>query len=212
LYNIKNKENYCPFEHKKLLVKTLFSINMLESIRFFSAFAVFFSFAENSLMIPIAMIFKLIARDEVCHIKFFEDLISESRKEDPEFERALLEIRPELVKILNRVVREELEWVLHVFSNGKNLLGLNAEILSTYIQHRGTLRAKKYGIQKHELDFEYILENNLNWINKKYLPESNSKNVSAPQEIENVNYALGILIDDMQDIQNNGLNDVIGAF
>jgi ribonucleoside-diphosphate reductase beta chain len=186
---------YDEYEHKKKLWLALTAVNALEAVRFYSAFACFFNFAENGLMQGNASELKLIARDENLHVSITMQLINILPKEDPDFARIKDECELEVAKIYNDVVTQELEWVKFIFRDG-GLLGLNEEMLGSYVRYIAFKKIKHFGVNMDFINFEPVKHDPLPWM-KGYLDTSALQ--VAPQEMEQINYQTGIV--DMNDLE-----------
>lgn len=196
-----NHADYDLYEHKKALYAAITAINALEAIRFYSAFAVFFNYGENSLMQGNAKILQLIARDESLHVGITSQLLKLLPKEDPDYEKIKEESRQEFVNIYNDVVHQEIDWVKYIFSKG-SILGLNEAMLSDYIYYLGRQKIKSFGFNDEDMNFPIIKSNPLPWMDNWL---NTGKMQSAPQEIDNINYQSGILDhsgdDDLSDFE-----------
>lgn len=177
---------YSLYEHKKAVWKLLISINALEALRFHSAFAVFFAFAEAGYMQGNAKILSMIARDEQLHVGLTSQLIHILPKEDPDFAQISTECYQDMVDIYTSVVDQEIEWIKYIFTNG-NMLGLNETILTEYCHHLARTRLHKFGVKPADNPYPNV-KNPLPWMSN-YLDLSNLQ--VAPQEAEIVNYQTG---------------------
>ena len=185
---------YSEYEHKKKLWLALIAVNALEAVRFYSAFACFFNFAENGLMQGVASELKMIARDENLHVSITMQLMNILPKEDSDFKQIQQEMQAEVAKIYNDVVEQELEWVKFIFRDG-GLLGLNEEILGSYVRYIAYKKIKHFGVNMDMITFDPVKQDPLPWM-KGYLDTSSLQ--VAPQEQENINYQSGIV--DMNDL------------
>jgi ribonucleoside-diphosphate reductase beta chain len=180
--------SYDEYEHKRALFQTLTAINALESIRFYSAFAVFFNYGENSLMQGNAKILQLIARDESLHVGLTSQLLKNLVTEDPDY--AAIKEETDSLHIYQEVIQQEIDWVKYIFSKG-SILGLNESMLSDYIYYLGRQKVKTFlGTSDSELGFPVVKSNPLPWMDTWL--NTGSMQV-APQEIEQINYQSGII-------------------
>lgn len=183
------ESDYSLYEHKKRLWLALTAVNALEAVRFYSAFACFFNFAENGLMQGNASELKMIARDENIHVSITMQLMNILPKEDPDFAQIKKECEVEVAKVYNDVVTQELEWVKFIFRDG-GLLGLNEEILGSYVRYIAYKKVKHFGVNMDLIAFEPVKQDPLPWM-KDYLDTSSLQ--VAPQEMENINYQSGVV-------------------
>jgi ribonucleoside-diphosphate reductase beta chain len=189
---------YDLYEHKKKLYLCLTAINALEAIRFYSAFAVFFSLGENDLMQGTAKILQMIARDESLHVGLTTYQIDNLPKEDPDYAKIAKESYDEMVKVYNDVVLQEIDWVKYIFKEG-SMLGLNESMLSEYIFYLGRQKIRQFGFSEDDIAFPVVKSNPLPWMDS-WLNLSATQ--SAPQEIEQINYRAGAV-----DLNDSDLGD-----
>ena len=183
-------EDGSPYEvTERLIKKKLYlciqSVNALEAIRFYVSFACTFSFAERELMEGNAKIVKLIARDEALHLTSTQHIINLWRggKDDPEMAEICEECHEEGKAIFMKAVEQEKEWAVFLFSKG-SMIGLNAVILSQYVEFVANQRMNAIGFGK---PFDQK-ENPLPWMSN-YLVSDNVQ--VAPQETEISSYLVG---------------------
>jgi ribonucleoside-diphosphate reductase beta chain len=177
---------YNEYEHKKAVYLLLVSINALEALRFHSAFAVFFAFAEAGYLQGVSKILMMIARDEQLHVSLTSQLLNILPKEDQDFAKIAEECYNEMVEIYKSVVDQEIEWVRYIFSHGV-LLGLNEQILTDYCYYLARTRLHKFGIKSADIPYPSV-KNPIPWM-KNYLDTSTLQ--VAPQEVEQINYVQG---------------------
>jgi len=170
---------------QKKLYLTLISIFALEAIRFYVSFACSFSFAERGLMEGNAKIIRLIARDEALHANGTEQMIQliKRGREGSAFAAIAQECHEEAVEIFRETVEQEKAWAIHLFSKG-SVIGLNAEILISYLEWRTDQCLAKIGFEP----LSNVKSNPLPWMNKWL---SSSEVQVAPQETEIVSYLIG---------------------
>jgi len=170
---------------KRKLYLTLVSVNVLEAIRFYVSFACSFAFAERAVMEGNAKIIKLIARDEALHLTGTQHMINilSSGQDDPEFREIAQECESEVYQLFEEAAQQEKDWAQYLFSEG-SMIGLNAKILSDYVEYITNVRMKALGLNEI---FEQR-QNPLPWMNSWLV----SDNVQvAPQEAEISSYLVG---------------------
>ena len=86
------------------------------------------------------------------------------------------------------VIREEKEWATYLFSKGV-VIGLNAEILSDFVDYTAFTRLKEIGIKYNE---NHPKNSPIPWFNKHV---NINKKQSALQETESTNYVIGVMSD-----------------
>ena len=183
-----------PTEHemKKALWKALIAWNILEGIRFFVSFACTFAFAENRKMTGNAQELKLIARDEILHLKMTQKAINILKSnEDEGFFEVIEECKDEVTEMFAEAARNEIEWAEYLFEEG-SIIGLNADILTRYMKYITNARLR--AIKEPKMFIE-ITQNPLPWMDS-WLGQGSEE--VLPQEIEITDYKIGA-ISDMED-------------
>lgn len=170
---------------KRKVYLTMVSVNVLEAIRFYVSFACSFAFAERAIMEGNAKIIKLIARDEALHLTGTQNILNTlaSGKDDPEFKEIAAECRDDAIAIFAEAAEQEKNWASYLFRDG-SMIGLNAQILSDYVEYITNVRMKALG-------FEELFpsrQNPLPWMNS-WLSSDNVQ--VAPQESEISSYLVG---------------------
>jgi ribonucleoside-diphosphate reductase beta chain len=191
------QDQYDLYAHKKAAWLALIAVNGLESLRFYAAFATFFSFPENGMLSGAGKIIAMIARDEALHCALTSQLLNILPKEDPDFAQIRDETFQESADIYNDIVEQELEWVRFIFREG-SLLGLNESILSDYVKHLSTLQMTKFGIPVAMHRFKGSNKSPLPWM-RNYLNQNEVQ--SAPQETSIINYTTGETKDDLSTLE-----------
>ena len=182
--------DYSEYEHKKALWLCLHAINALEGIRFYVSFACSWAFAELKKMEGNAKIIKFICRDENVHLAFTQQTIRALPKDDPDFVKIKEECAEETSKIFVDVCNQEKEWAQYLFKEG-SMLGLNVELLSGFVDHRGYKCANAIGV-----DFPVkARENNLPWTGKWI---GGAEVQLAPQETQQTQYTIGGITNDLK--------------
>lgn len=172
-------------ELKKKLWLTLNSVNVLEGIRFYVSFACSWAFAELKKMEGNAKIIKLIARDENLHLASTQYLLTKILpKEDPEFAEIAKECEEEVIQMFVDAVEQEKAWAEYLFKDG-SMIGLNAELLSNYIEWIACKRMVSLGLK---CPYHVTQANPLPWTQKWI---SGAEVQVAPQETEITSYIQG---------------------
>jgi ribonucleoside-diphosphate reductase beta chain len=158
-------------------------VNALEGVRFYVSFACSWAFAELKKMEGNAKIIKLIARDENIHLAFTQQLIRALPKSDSDFVKIAEDCKEEVEQIFKDVAQQEKDWAKYLFKDG-SMLGLNAELLADFVDHRSWKCANAIGVT-------YVpksRENNLPWTAKWI---GGSEVQVAPQETQQTQYTIG---------------------
>tara|TARA_Y100001970_G_C14227371_1_gene856508 strand:- start:1589 stop:2635 length:1047 start_codon:yes stop_codon:yes gene_type:complete len=168
---------------KKNLWLCLNAVNALEGIRFYVSFACSWAFAELKKMEGNAKIIKFICRDENVHLAFTTAMIKALPIDDKEFVKIRNECEEEVLDIMEKVVEQEKQWAEYLFKDG-SMIGLNAEILKTYVEW---IAAKRCSAIRMKHNFKGG-SNPLPWTQKWI---SGSSVQVAPQETEISSYITG---------------------
>lgn len=115
---------------------------IMEGIFFYSGFAMMLSFHRRNMMTGIGTQFQYILRDETIHLNFGIDLINGIKAENPAV------WTPELQAKLVSMVREgvELEIAFAEDCLPRGVLGLNAGLFRSYVQHIADRRLERIGL------------------------------------------------------------------
>lgn len=127
----------------------------LEGIYFYSGFAAFYALARSGKMLGSAQMIRFIQRDELTHLALYSNIIKEIKREYPALfnERILGNIRQMYAKAC------ELETAWGVYVTEEQILGLNKEIVSRYVQYLTDKRLKAIG-----LEAMYHTEHPIKWV------------------------------------------------
>lgn len=178
------------------LIKTFTALFALEAIAFMSSFAVTFAISETDVFQGIGALVALICRDEVVHTRM-DYTVLDCLLRDDEWKAKFVELKPQLKEILDAVVEQELQWANYLFSEGRQVVGLNASLLQEYTQH---MALPVYEFMGLDFKFEKIKENPLPYM-EKYIDPSQMQ--SAAQEIQITSYNIGAIVNDTDGLDLN---------
>jgi ribonucleoside-diphosphate reductase beta chain len=178
------KYTITPYELKKLLWKSLMSVNILEGVRFYVSFACSWAFAELKKMEGNAKIIKFIARDENVHLASTQTLLKLLPNDDPDFKKIKEETNEECIDMFMDAVKQEKAWADYLFKDG-SMIGLNAELLHQYVDWIAHKRITAAGLQS---PIKVDSSNPLPWT-EKWIAGSDVQ--VAPQETEISSYVIG---------------------
>lgn len=181
-YNNKTTSN-SGYGHKRVLWKTLMSVNILEGVRFYVSFACSWAFAELKKMEGNAKIIKLIARDENLHLAGTQQLLKVLPQDDPDFATIREETKDECVRMFIDAVNQEKAWAHYLFKDG-SMIGLNEQLLSDYIEWIANKRMTAVGLPTPYKGGSNPLPWTQKWI-------SGAEVQVAPQETEITSYIIG---------------------
>ena len=188
-----NKVVIDKYEIKKLLYKTLMSVNILEGVRFYVSFACSWAFAELKKMEGNAKIIKLIARDENLHLGSTQTLLKLLPKDDPDYIQIAKETEAECIQMFVDAVEQEKSWANYLFKDG-SMIGLNTQLLSDYIEWICCKRMTAVGLK---CPYTTPQANPLPWTQKWI---AGAEVQVAPQETEISSYVVGGV---KQDVDKN---------
>ncbi len=180
-------------ELKRKLYRAVMNVNILEGIRFYVSFACSFAFGELKLMEGSAKIIGLIARDESQHLVITQNIIKNWRNgDDPQMLEIMKEEEQNVRDMYLRAVNEEKSWADYLFKDG-SMIGLNAKLLSSYVEWITNRRMKAIGLAPL---FDIPMSNNPlpwteHWLNSKMMQ-------NAPQETEIESYVIGGIKQDVK--------------
>ena len=181
------------YELKRKLYRAVANVNILEGIRFYVSFACSFAFGELKLMEGSAKIISLIARDENQHLAITQNILNKWKAgDDPEMKQIMKEEEEWTYKAFDRAVNEEKRWADYLFKDG-SMIGLNANLLYSYIEWIASKRMKALGITS---PYSTPQANPLPWT-EKWIAGGNVQ--VAPQETEISSYVIGGVKQDMDD-------------
>lgn len=170
---------------KKQLIRTLFSVLLLEGARFYVSFACSFQFAELGVLEGNAKIVKLIARDENLHksgvLYILRTLMG---SEDPVYKQVFTDLSGWFDETFEETTKQEDEWIDYLFQYGA-LEGLNSRMLKAYLRY---VADKVYFNLFKVHKYPDYLENPIPWIDGWFGSDTIQ---IAPQETELESYLVG---------------------
>jgi ribonucleoside-diphosphate reductase beta chain len=171
-------------DHKRAIWMAMMSANALEGVRFYVSFACSWAFAELKKMEGNAKIIKFIARDENTHLAATTTMLKLLVKEDKDFAKIAKEMEDTSIKLYVDVIEQEKAWAQYLFKDG-SMIGLNARLLSDYIEWIGCKRMRAIGLH---CPYTVTQMNPLPWT-EKWIGGGNVQ--VAPQETEITSYVTG---------------------
>ncbi len=198
--NIGNLPNDASREEiEDAIIQAFTGLFALEAIAFMSSFAVTFAIVRRDVLIGIGQLVSLICRDEVLHTRMDYEILS-ILKNDPK-NAAMFERNADKMKlILDSVVQQEINSSEYLFSEGREVIGLNAKRLQQY-----TMFVSKpvYDVLGVPFDYEVVEENPLPYMDD-YTKQGTTQ--AAAQEVQIVNYQIGAIADDTDDLDFDDLD------
>jgi ribonucleoside-diphosphate reductase beta chain len=181
-------EEISEHEHIKAIWLALNASYALEAFRFMVSFATSLAMVENKIYIGNGNIISLILQDELLHAEWTAWLINNVVKDDSRFAAIVDECAEEVYAMYMDVIREEKEWATYLFKLGP-VIGLNATILSDFVDYTAFTRLKEIGIKYQG---EHPKFSPIPWFNKHV---NINKKQTALQENESTNYVIGVMSD-----------------
>jgi len=183
-------------EKQKALIKAFSALFALEGIAFMSSFAVTFSISETDVFQGIGALVALICRDEVLHTRM-DYTVLDILLRDKEWQDAIEATKPEIKQILDSIVEQEMAWSDYLFSEGRQIVGLNATLLKEYVCHMALPIYEALGV---EYTYDVVKDNPLPYM-EKYIDPSQMQ--SAAQEINITSYNIGAIENDTSGLDLN---------
>ena len=172
--------------HKKAIWLALHASYALEAFRFMVSFATSLAMVENKIYVGNGNIISLILQDELLHAEWTAWIINNVVRDDADFANLVEECRDEVYTMYMSVIQEEKAWATYLFKLGP-VIGLNATILSDFVDYTAFNRLKDIGIKYLG---EHPKSSPIPWFNKH---TNISKKQTALQENESTNYVIGVM-------------------
>lgn len=173
-------------EDKVILIKALTAINILEGIRFYVSFACAFALGQLNLMEGNAKIIQFIARDEAMHLALTQQLLKLLRDREG-YDKIFKSLHDDMKSMFYEAAEEEKRWAEYLFRDG-SMIGLNAHMLSEFVEHLVNRRSHVLGLGKIFPDAPAT--NPLPWVDDWL---GSQKIQVAPQETEITSYLVSAL-------------------
>ena len=180
-------------EKRRAIALAFAALFALEAIAFMSSFAVTFAIAETGIFQGIGSLVTLIARDEVLHTRM-DYAILNILKQDPEWLETFSQLKDEIKGVLDAITKQEVKNANYLFSEGRQVIGLTAELLQEYTLY---MAKPLYDALSIPFDFQVIEKNPCSYMDK-YI--DSSKMQVAPQEIQLTAYKIGSVKDDTDEL------------
>lgn len=169
------------------LFKMIVALLILERIQFMASFAITFAICDSGLFQPIGKAIQKIAQEELeIHVELDKAVLRHEMKTKRGLQ-ALQQCSGDIKCMIDEVVELEHTWVDYLFSDGREIVGLNPEILKKWVLFCAKDVYKFMGI---ESEYKFPSTNPLkymeNWLDI-------SKTQPAPQEQDNAQYKVGIM-------------------
>ena len=182
----KNQETY------NTVFKGLVALYILERLQFMASFAATFAVVEQGYFQSIGKMVQKIMLDEVLHVKMDYAIIDALMKE-PEWKKVYEDNIEELTAILDTIIAQEEDWCDYLFSEGRVIVGLNAELSKQWVYFNA---APIYRRLKMKHKFRAPKQTPLAWMDVWLNPDQIQ---AAAQEIQRTDYKLNSANKDISD-------------
>lgn len=169
------------------------ALYVLERIEFMSSFAATFAMGEQGIFQGMCKLISKIATDEQCHYSAGEEVLRIMYEEDG-WKEDFARNKDKIQKLFYDVVEQELSWNTYLFSEGRNIVGLNKPLLDDWVKWNAQDAASNLFVVDY--DWERINESPLPWMDNWL--DINRIQV-ANQEGDTTNYSLNVVVDDIGD-------------
>lgn len=127
-------------------IRIRYSLFLYESkgskVYFYNGFMVFYNFASRNLMEGSADMIALINRDELSHVRLFQNLVSEANSGAlPGIDK----LNDKVYELFDFATRQEIKWACHI-TNG-NILGITEDSIDKYTKYLCNLRLRAIGFE-----------------------------------------------------------------
>lgn len=159
----------------------------LERIQFMSSFAVTFAICDTGLFQPIGKAVQKIAQDEFeTHVALDKAVFKHEMKTE-RGKIAFEQCKDEIQELIEEIIQSEEEWVDYLFSEGRELIGLNASILKEWTKYCAKDVVNFTGVScQYKLPTNNPLKFMENWLNI-------GKSQGSPQEEDIAQYKVNIM-------------------
>lgn len=177
------------------LFLTIVALYFLERIQFIASFSITFAICSSNLFQPIGKAVQKIAQDELeVHAELDKAVLKELIATD-DGKTTLNRLLPTITTMFHECIAREHAWTDNLFSEGRSLVGTNAETVKQFVLYCAKDPAKLLGIPT---TYKFPSKNPMpyvdDWIDI-------SKTQSAPQEQDNNQYKLNTIVRDDANVE-----------
>lgn len=167
----------------------------MERVQFLASFAVTFAICDTGMFQPIGKSIQKIAQDELEIHAELDRVVLLNELKTERGRRAFSMLKEDIEALIDEVVESELEWIDYLFSEGRELVGMNAERLGAWTRFCAADVYNTLGItcRKFELPKANPLKYMEKWLNI-------SKTQASPQEQDIAAYKVGVMRRTDQDV------------
>jgi ribonucleoside-diphosphate reductase beta chain len=174
---------------------TVVALLCLERIQFMASFAVTFAICDTGLFQPIGKAVQKIAQDELeIHVELDRAVLLHELATE-RGQAAFAQCRGRIQAMIEEVVDSELRWIAYLFSEGRELVGMNADRLSAWTLYCAKDVYQLFGLStdRYALPAANPLKFMEKWLNI-------SKTQASPQEQDIAAYKVGVMRRTDQDV------------
>ena len=167
---------------------TIVALFCMERIQFMASFAVTFAICDTGLFQPIGKAIQKIAQDELEIHAELDRAVLLNELATERGQAAFAQCRGQIERMIEEVIDSELRWIDYLFSEGRELVGMNAERLSAWTRYCAKDVYQTLGISagKHALPAVNPLKFMEKWLNI-------SSTQASPQEQDIAAYKVGVM-------------------
>lgn len=160
----------------------------MERIQFMASFAVTFAICDTGQFQPIGKSIQKIAQDELEIHAELDRAVLENELQTERGQTAFTQKREEIEALIAEVVDSELTWIEYLFSEGRELVGVNADRLAAWTLYCAKDVYQTLGIETDRYAFPKTnpLKFMEKWLNI-------SKTQASPQEQDIAAYKVGVM-------------------
>tara|TARA_R110002153_G_scaffold58217_4_gene159682 strand:+ start:3806 stop:4987 length:1182 start_codon:yes stop_codon:yes gene_type:complete len=184
---LKSKEECAPY-----ILKGEVAIYALERISFMSSFACTYALAEQEYFVGAARLVQKINMDEMIHYEAKRVVLQDILLKDGYWKEIFQDNKAEIQEILDEVTARELEWNSYLFSEGRQLVGLNEGLLNEWTRYNAQEVYDNLGMVQ---PFRKTVTDPLPWIAEDWLDLNKQQN--ANMESDATNYMVGAVSRDV---------------
>jgi ribonucleoside-diphosphate reductase beta chain len=160
----------------------------MERIQFMASFAVTFAICDTGLFQPIGKCIQKIAQEELEVHAELDRVVLDIELNTERGRLAFEQCRDAIEQLLEEVVESELHWIQYLFSEGRELVGMNADRLTAWTLYCAKDVYNTLGIRTRKYSFPAAnpLKYMEKWLNI-------SKTQASPQEQDIAAYKVGVM-------------------
>jgi ribonucleoside-diphosphate reductase beta chain len=160
----------------------------MERIQFMASFAVTFAICDTGMFQPIGKAIQKIAQDELEIHAELDRAVLQHELRTERGRKAFEQCHFEIEALIAEVVDSELDWIQYLFSEGRELVGMNEDRLAAWTLYCAKDVYNTVGVQTDR--YEFPQSNPLKYM-EKWL--NISKTQASPQEQDIAAYKVGVM-------------------